>query len=103
MNSMAQHAVPNGIGQSEFARELFTAQSTRFSNFASRKFSLWTSPTRFIAPQPRQAESSSRVVERTRGTIGLCRRPLLDEVAPCRRAQPLGPLKCTACPHGHGP
>ena len=36
MNSMAQHAVPNGIGHSELARELFTAQSTRFSNLATR-------------------------------------------------------------------
>src|SRR5258707_3021206 len=29
MNSMAQHAVPNGIGHSELAREELTAQSTR--------------------------------------------------------------------------
>src|SRR5690242_21241646 len=29
MNSMAQHAVPNGIGQSELARDQFTAQSAR--------------------------------------------------------------------------
>src|SRR5258706_15982880 len=27
MNSMAQHAVPNGIGQSEFARDQFTRKS----------------------------------------------------------------------------
>jgi len=36
MNSMAQHAVPNGIGHSELARDEFTAQSTRSWNFASR-------------------------------------------------------------------
>ena len=36
MNSIAQHAVPNGIGQSELARDELTAQSTRFSNLASR-------------------------------------------------------------------
>jgi hypothetical protein len=29
MNSMAQHAVPNGIGQSEFARPQFTRKSSR--------------------------------------------------------------------------
>ena len=36
MNSMAQHAVPNGIGHSELAREEFTAQSTRSWNLVSR-------------------------------------------------------------------
>src|ERR1044072_3882075 len=41
MNSMAQHAVPNGIGHSELAREEFTAQSTRAWNFATRSFGLW--------------------------------------------------------------
>src|SRR5918997_2555762 len=29
MNSIAQHAVPNGIGQSEFARPQFTRKSRR--------------------------------------------------------------------------
>src|SRR5512133_2414950 len=29
MNSIAQHAVPNGIGQSEFARPQFTSMSSR--------------------------------------------------------------------------
>ncbi len=29
MNSMAQHAVPNGIGHNELARDEFTAQSIR--------------------------------------------------------------------------
>src|SRR5215210_3238044 len=29
MNSMAQHAVPNGIGQSEFARPQLTSMSSR--------------------------------------------------------------------------
>src|ERR687889_2767191 len=29
MNSIAQHAVPNGIGQSEFARAQFTRKSRR--------------------------------------------------------------------------
>src|SRR6266699_295095 len=45
MNSMAQHAVPNGIGQSELARDEFTAQSTKSWNLASREFGLcpWTS------------------------------------------------------------
>src|SRR5437899_7359468 len=36
MNSMAQHAVPNGIGQRELAREEFTAQSTKSWNLARR-------------------------------------------------------------------
>jgi len=36
MNSMAQHAVPNGIGHNEFARDEFTAQSIRSCAFASR-------------------------------------------------------------------
>src|SRR5258706_13821342 len=49
MNSMAQHAVPNGIGHRELARDEFTAQSIRFSNLASRQFELLTSPTCFIS------------------------------------------------------
>src|SRR6266516_2869788 len=52
MNSMAQHAVPNGIGHSELAREEFTAQSTRSWNLASRYFELWTSPTLFMLSIP---------------------------------------------------
>src|SRR5260370_30474837 len=49
MNSMAQHAVPNGIGHNELAREEFTAQAVRFSKFAGREFEVLTSPTRFIS------------------------------------------------------
>src|SRR2546422_11406192 len=52
MNSIAQHAVPNGIGQSELARDELAAQSTRFSNLASKEFELWTSPTRFMQSIP---------------------------------------------------
>src|SRR3989442_12615247 len=56
INSMAQHAVPNGIGHSELAREEFTAQLTSSWNFAKRKFGLWpltslVSATCFIHPQ----------------------------------------------------
>src|SRR6266496_4977089 len=36
MNSMAQQAVPNGIGHSELARDEFTAQLTRSWNLATR-------------------------------------------------------------------
>src|SRR6266571_5235969 len=36
MNSMAQHAVPNGMGHRELAREELTAQFTRSWNFATR-------------------------------------------------------------------
>src|SRR6266568_5103843 len=57
MNSMAQHAVPNGIGQSELARDEFTAQSTRSWNLARRWLGLcpWTSLvsiTRFTTARP---------------------------------------------------
>src|SRR2546426_9024369 len=41
MNSMAQQAVPNGIGHSELAREEFTAQFTRSWNLATRELGLW--------------------------------------------------------------
>src|SRR5207245_8189907 len=36
MNSMAQHAVPNGMGQSELARDQFTSLSTRVTRSAHR-------------------------------------------------------------------
>src|SRR3989442_11327202 len=50
MNSMAQHAVPNGIGHSELARAQFTRSSTRVSS----QFGLWpatsaVSSTRFTS------------------------------------------------------
>jgi hypothetical protein len=36
MNSMAQHAVPNGMGHSELARDELTAQFTSSWNLATR-------------------------------------------------------------------
>src|SRR6266513_2926975 len=36
MNSMAQHAVPNGIGHNEFARDQLTRSSSRSWNLVSR-------------------------------------------------------------------
>src|SRR3989442_793680 len=51
MNSMAQHAVPNGMGHNELAR----AQLTRSSSRASSQLGLWpatslVSMTCFMAP-----------------------------------------------------
>src|SRR3982751_7138563 len=40
MNSMAQHAVPNGIGHSEFARAQFTRKSRRVATHPSCELGL---------------------------------------------------------------
>src|SRR3989441_13047745 len=55
MNSMAQQAVPNGIGHREFAR----AQLTSSSNRVTSQFGLpdTSFDTRFIKNQPRTEES----------------------------------------------
>src|SRR2546428_13756783 len=41
MNSMAQQAVPNGIGHSELAGEGFTAPFPRAWNLATRELGVW--------------------------------------------------------------
>src|ERR671918_2239626 len=75
MNSIAQHAVPNGIGHSELALDELTAQSTSCSNLARRKFGLpatsFVSVTCFIKPlkgvsQRRPAETSRKDVAQLR-------------------------------------
>src|SRR2546425_1809496 len=66
MNSMAQHAVPNGMGHRELARDEFTAQFTRSWNLARREFGLWpltsfVSATCFMASIPLESPALPNV------------------------------------------
>src|SRR6267378_3289569 len=102
MNSMAQQAVPNGIGHSELARAQLTSSSNRVtSQFGlpeisfDTRFTLRTSSSRDVEHR-RQAKSSSEDVanasaRRTRLTS------LLDAFA--RRLLSLVPLQGSALPH----
>jgi len=42
MNSIAQHAVPNGIGHNEFARPQFTRKSSRVATQPSCELGLYS-------------------------------------------------------------
>jgi hypothetical protein len=52
MNSIAQQAVPNGIGHKELARAQFTSASNRVRSQLGLPDTSFVSKTRFIASTP---------------------------------------------------
>src|SRR6267143_2196577 len=61
MNSMAQQAVPNGMGHSELARPQFTAQSARAVTLVVSQFSEPCGETVFMRLLPLQCSPFPRV------------------------------------------